>query len=42
VARGYSILTDAQGTLVRSIAQVQQGDPVSAQLGDGTLKLRVE
>lgn len=42
VARGYSILTDAQGKLLRSVAQVQTGDPVSAQLGDGTLKLRVE
>jgi exodeoxyribonuclease VII large subunit len=42
VTRGYSILTDTQGRLVRSVAQVEQGDPVSAQLGDGTLKLRVE
>lgn len=42
VARGYSILTDAQGRLVRSVGQAQQGDPVSAQLADGTLKLRVE
>ena len=42
VARGYSILTDVQGGLVRSVTQVQQGDPVNVQLGDGTLKLRVE
>jgi exodeoxyribonuclease VII large subunit len=42
VARGYSILTDAQGRLVRSVTQVEKGGPVSAQLGDGTLKLRVE
>ncbi len=42
VARGYSILADAEGKLVRSVAQVQPGDPVSARLSDGTLKLRVE
>ncbi len=42
VARGYSILADAEGKLVRSVAQVQPGDPVSARLGDGELKLRVE
>ena len=42
VARGYSILADAEGRLVRSIAQVQPGDALSARLGDGKLKLRVE
>ncbi len=42
VSRGYSIITDAQGHLVRSVVQVQPGDTVSARLGDGALKLRVE
>ena len=42
VARGYSILADAEGRLVRSVSQVQPGDAVSARLGDGELKLRVE
>ena len=42
VARGYSILADAEGRLVRSVSQVRPGDPVSARLGDGELKLRVE
>jgi exodeoxyribonuclease VII large subunit len=42
VARGYSIIADAEGRLVRSVAQVQPGDAVSARLGDGELKLRVE
>lgn len=42
VARGYSIIADAEGRLVRSVAQVQPGDVVSARLGDGELKLRVE
>ena len=42
VARGYSIIADAEGRLVRSVAQVRPGDPVSARLSDGELKLRVE
>lgn len=42
VARGYSILADAEGKLVRSVAQVQPGDPLSARLSDGELRLRVE
>jgi exodeoxyribonuclease VII large subunit len=42
VARGYSIIADAEGRLVRSVLQVQPGDAVSARLGDGELKLRVE
>ena len=42
VARGYSIVTDTEGRLVRSVAQVQRGDEVSARLNDGELKLRVE
>jgi exodeoxyribonuclease VII large subunit len=42
VARGYSILTDMEGKLVRSVSQVEAGDAVTARLGDGQLKLRVE
>ncbi|MGH8062483.1 MAG: exodeoxyribonuclease VII large subunit [Pseudoxanthomonas sp.] len=42
VARGYSIIADAEGRLVRSVSQVQPGDAVSARLSDGELKLRVE
>jgi exodeoxyribonuclease VII large subunit len=42
VARGYAIVTREDGQLVRSVEQVQPGDAVSAQLGDGQLKLRVD
>lgn len=42
VARGYSILTDMEGKLVRSVSQVEAGDAVTARVGDGQLKLRVE
>lgn len=42
VARGYSILTDAKGRLVRSVSQVEAGDAVDARLGDGQVRLRVE
>jgi len=42
VARGYSIIADAEGRLVRSVSQVQPGDALSARLSDGELKLRVE
>ena len=42
VARGYAIVTRADGSVVRSIAQVESGDAVQARLADGELKLRVE
>lgn len=42
VARGYSILTDVEGRLVRSVAQVEIGDVVDARLSDGQVRLRVE
>ena len=42
VARGYALVTKEDGTLVRSVTQVQSGDAVDARLADGTLKLRVE
>ena len=42
VARGYALVTHEDGSLVRSVAQVQKGDAVRALLGDGQLQLRVE
>ena len=42
VARGYSILTDAEGRLVRSVSQVEAGDAVNARLSDGQIRFRVE
>jgi exodeoxyribonuclease VII large subunit len=42
VARGYALVTKEDGTLVRSVAQVQPGERVDAQVGDGRLKLRAE
>lgn len=41
VARGYSILSTAEGAVVRSVAQVESGDTVRAKLADGELDLRV-
>lgn len=42
VARGYALITKEDGTLVRSVAQVQPGERVDAQVGDGRLTLSVE
>ncbi|KAF1715849.1 exodeoxyribonuclease VII large subunit [Pseudoxanthomonas sangjuensis] len=42
VARGYSILCQADGTVVRSVAQVEGGERLRARLSDGDLDLRVE
>ena len=42
VARGYALVTREDGSLVRSVTQVQEGDALRARLGDGALKLRVE
>ena len=42
VARGYALVTREDGSLVRSVTQVQEGDALRARLGDGELKLRVE
>lgn len=41
VARGYSILSAADGRLLRSVDQVQPGDAVRARLADGELDLQV-
>jgi exodeoxyribonuclease VII large subunit len=42
VARGYSIIVNPDGKLVRTVSQVRAGDAVTARLSDGELKLRVE
>jgi len=42
VARGYAMIEQADGTMVRSVHQVQTGEQVVAQLSDGRLQLRVE
>jgi exodeoxyribonuclease VII large subunit len=40
--RGYALVFDSSGKLVKSSAQVQTGDEISARLGRGTLTARVE
>lgn len=42
VARGYAVLTQADGTVVHAVAQVEQGDRLHARLSDGRLDLHVE
>jgi exodeoxyribonuclease VII large subunit len=42
VARGYAILHDAHGRVVRSIDAVAAGDRLQARLHDGRIDLRVE
>jgi exodeoxyribonuclease VII large subunit len=40
--RGFAILREADGTIVRSVAQTQPDQSLSARLADGSIKLRVE
>ena len=40
--RGYALVFDASGKLVKNVAQVEQGDEISARLSQGTLTARVE
>jgi exodeoxyribonuclease VII large subunit len=40
--RGYALVFDSSGKLVKNSAQVQQGDEVSARLAHGTFTARVE
>jgi exodeoxyribonuclease VII large subunit len=40
--RGYALVLDAQGSLVRSIRQVAPGDNLRTRLGDGAFTSRVE
>ncbi len=42
VSRGYSILSKADGALLRSSDQVEVGDEVHARLAQGQLQLRVQ
>jgi exodeoxyribonuclease VII large subunit len=40
--RGYSLIFDAQGALVKDAAQLAPGDPIQARLARGELRARVE
>jgi exodeoxyribonuclease VII large subunit len=42
VARGYAILQQPDGRVVRSVAEAATGDVLDARLGDGSLRVRVE
>ena len=42
IARGYSILQDERGGIVRSVFDTASGERLTARLQDGTLKVRVE
>lgn len=42
VARGYAVLRSEDGRLVSHVGQVQDGDPISAEIADGFLDCRVE
>jgi exodeoxyribonuclease VII large subunit len=42
IARGYSILQDDTGRIVRSVHDATAGERLSARLQDGVLKVRVE
>ncbi len=42
LARGYSIVTDERGALVRNVGRLHQGDQLSVRLQDGTVESRVE
>jgi exodeoxyribonuclease VII large subunit len=40
--RGYALVFDSSGKLVKNAAQVDPGDEISARLAHGTLTARVE
>jgi exodeoxyribonuclease VII large subunit len=40
--RGYALVFDSSGKLVKSSAQVERGDEISARLADGTFTARIE
>jgi len=46
LGRGYAVVSDAEGNIVRSVGQVQPGDGIDVRLSDGkldaTVKRRVE
>jgi exonuclease VII large subunit len=41
LARGYSVTRDKAGDILRSVAQVSQGQPIRTELADGTIDSRV-
>ena len=40
--RGYSLIFDAQGTLVTNASQLSMGDAIRARLASGEMDARVE
>jgi exodeoxyribonuclease VII large subunit len=42
LARGFSLLRDRQGRVLRSVAQIQPGDRLTAELADGRVAVQVE
>lgn len=38
LARGYSVVTDGQGNIIKSAAQIDEGDRVGILTGDGSLE----
>ncbi|TFG84338.1 MAG: exodeoxyribonuclease VII large subunit [Chromatiales bacterium] len=40
--RGYAIVMDAKGSVVRRAAQLQSGDPITARVADGVIKATVK
>ena len=42
LARGFSLLRNDEGRLLRSVAQIKPGDHLTAELGDGRLSVKVE
>jgi exodeoxyribonuclease VII large subunit len=40
--RGYAIVLDADGEVVRRVAQLQSGDPITARVADGVIKATVK
>ena len=41
ISRGYGVITDASGKLVRDSQQVQAGDAISARLNEGRIHATV-
>ena len=35
--RGYSVTENAEGTVIRSVSQVQSGEQITVSLSDGSL-----
>jgi exodeoxyribonuclease VII large subunit len=42
LARGFSLLRDSEGRLLRSVARIRPGDCLTAELADGRMALQVE